>query len=142
MANEESSKKRNVTVFGAETEFEGVLEFTDHLVITGKFSGKINAPAGDLEIAKTSVCEIESINAKSIEISGCVKGNINASERVEIFSGSTVDSDITTARLRIANNVDFNGNVTMLDKEPEVDLFSVVSDEFKQALVIHSDVVK
>ncbi len=30
----------------------------------------------------------------------------------------------------------------MLEKEPDIDLFSVVSSEFKQALVVHSDVVK
>ena len=35
-----------------------------------------------------------------------------------------------------------NGKVSMLDKEPDIDLFSVVSSEFKQALVVHADVVK
>ena len=39
-------------------------------------------------------------------------------------------------------NVDFNGDVKMLEKEPEVDLFSVASSEFKKAMIIHSDVVK
>ena len=39
----------NLTVFGQETEFDGVLEFSDNLVITGKFHGTINA-SGDLEI--------------------------------------------------------------------------------------------
>jgi hypothetical protein len=53
-----------------------------------------------------------------------------------------VESDITTARIRIANNVEFNGQVTMLQEDPEVDLFSVASAEFKQAMLIHSDVVK
>jgi len=142
MTDRANLEKKNITVFGSETEFDGVLEFRDKLIITGKFSGKINAPTGDLEIAKTSVCEVENIDAKSIVVSGTVKGNMNATERVEIFSGSIVDSDITTSRLRIANNVDYNGKVTMLEKEPEVDLFSVVSSEFKQALVVHSDVVK
>ena len=138
----EQREKRNITVFGAETEFDGVLEFRDKLVITGKFSGKINAPTGDLEIAKNATCNVESINAASIIVSGTVKGNMNASERIEICSGSVVESDITTARIRIANNVDFNGQVSMLEKEPEVNLFSVASSEFKQAMVIHSEVIK
>ncbi|MCR5765220.1 MAG: polymer-forming cytoskeletal protein [Treponema sp.] len=138
----EQREKRNITVFGAETEFDGVLEFRDKLVITGKFSGKINAPTGDLEIAKNATCNVESINAASIIVSGTVKGNMNASERIEICSGSVVESDIATARIRIANNVDYTGQVTMLEKEPEQNLFSVASSEFKQSMIIHSDVIK
>ena len=53
-----------------------------------------------------------------------------------------VESDITTARIRIAYNVEFNGQVTMLEEEPDVDIFSVASSEFKQAMLIHSEVVK
>lgn len=140
--SEKNEGKKNITVFGTETEFDGVLEFTDRLVITGKFNGEIIAPEGDLEIAKNAVCEVEKITASSLVISGTVKGDIYASERVEICSGSIVDSNIETARFRIANNVDFNGQVSMLDKDPEVDLFSVASSEFKQSLIIHSDVVK
>jgi len=142
MAAKKDIEKRNITVFGSETEFDGVLEFNDELIITGKFTGKINAPEGDLEIAKNSVCEVESIDVNSLVIAGNVKGKINAKDRVEICSGSTVHSDIATSRFRIANNVDFNGDVKMLEKEPEVDLFSVASSEFKKAMIIHSDVVK
>ena len=142
MADKIYEEKQNVTIIGEETEFNGVLEFSDRLIITGRFTGKINAPTGELEISKTSECDVDSIVAKSIEMSGRVKGSLTASERIELFSGSSISSDLTTAKLRIANNVDFNGDVTMLEKEPEVDLFSVVSSEFKQACVIHSDVVK
>lgn len=136
------SEKRNITVFGAETEFDGVLEFTDRLVIAGKFNGTIIAPEGDLQIAKKAVCTVDKIEANSIVISGNIKGNMDAAERVEICSGSIVESDITTARIRIANNVEFNGQVTMLEEEPDVDIFSVASSEFKQAMLIHSEVVK
>ena len=142
MAEKAIDEKQNITVIGEETQFNGVLEFTDHLVITGKFTGKIVAPKGEIEIARTSECDVESIDAKSIEISGKVKGALSASERIEIFAGSTVFSDISTAKLRIANSVDYSGNVTMLEAESDVDLFSVSSSEFKQALLVHSDVVK
>jgi len=137
-----TEKKKNITVFGSETEFNGTLEFKDKLIITGKFTGKIEAPTGDLEIAKNAVCDVESIAVNSIVIYGDVKGQINAEERAEICSGSNVESDVSTARLRIANNVEFSGQVTMLDKEPEVDLFSVASEEYKQAMIVHSDVIK
>ena len=142
MAEKNEIEKKNITVFGEETEFDGVLEFSDRLVITGKFNGKINAPAGDLEIDKNAVCKVDKIDVNSIIISGEVRGDINAAERVEICAGSKVESNITTARIRIANNVEFSGDVNTLDKEPDVDLFSVASSEFKQAMIIHSDVIK
>ena len=143
MAEKGDNEKRNITVFGEETEFDGVLEFSDRLVITGKFSGKINAPSGDLEIAKNAACKVSTIDANSIIVAGGdVQGDMNAAERVEICSGSKVSGNITTARIRIANNVEFNGDVNMLEKEPDVDLFSVASSEYKQAMIIHSDVIK
>ena len=82
------------------------------------------------------------MSVNSVVIYGDVEGQINAEERVEICSGSKVDGDVKTARVRIANNVDFNGQVTMLDNEPEVDLFSVASEEYKKAMLVHSDVIK
>ena len=142
MADKNEIEKRNVTVFGEETGFNGVLEFKDRLVLTGKFTGKINAPQGELEIAKNAVCNVDNIEANSIVVSGNVKGNMNASERVEICSGSVVEGNITTARIRIANNVEFKGEVSMLEKEPDIDLFSVASAEYKQAVIVHSDVIK
>ena len=138
----EKIEKKNITVLGAETEFEGNLTFTDKLVVTGKFTGKIESDNGDLQIAKNAVCNVESLNVNSVVIYGDVKGQINAEERVEICSGSVVDGDVKTARVRIANNVEFNGQVTMLETEPEIDLFSVASDEYKKAMLVHSDVIK
>lgn len=142
MSEKGEVQKKNITVLGTETEFDGVLEFKDKLVITGKFTGRIEAPTGDLEIARNASCSVQSLNVNSLVISGNVKGQLNAAERVEICSGSIVDSNITTARFRIANNVEYTGQVTMLDKEPDVDLFSVASSEYKQALINHSDVIK
>src|SRR5574344_385086 len=141
MAEEKEAEKVNETVFGPETEFDGELEFTDKLTITGKFNGKIKA-TGDLTVAKTAVCTVEKITAKSIVISGSVKGNIEASDRLEICSGSTVIGDVVAARLRIASSVNFERQVTMLDREPETDLFSEASAEYKQAMTLRSDVIQ
>lgn len=142
MADNNVNEKTNVTVFGTETEFDGILEFDSKLVITGKFNGKINSPEGDLEIAKNAICNVDSITANSIVISGTVKGDMTAGERIEICTGSNVTGNVKTARIRIANNVEFNGQVSMLEDEPNVDLFSVASNEFKQAMVVHKDPLK
>lgn len=131
-------QKKNLTVFGQETEFDGELEFTDSLVITGKFKGTIKA-SGDLKIDKSAVCDFVTVSAESIIISGNVSGQLEANERIEMCSGSSVTGDVTTGRIRIADNVNFEGSVTMLESVPDVDLFSVASDEYKQGLVLKSD---
>lgn len=132
------NEKKNYTVLGSETEFDGVIEFTDNLKIDGRFNGTIVAK-GNLEIDKAAVCTVDKMSANSIVISGTVTGDVEASERVEMCSGSKVKGNVTTARLRIADNVDFEGQVTMLENEPDVDLFSVASDEFKQSLILKFD---
>ena len=111
------------------------------MIITGKFNGRIKA-TGNLEIAKDAVCTVEKMSAKSIVISGAVTGDVSASERVEICSGGSVTGDIETARIRIENNVNFEGQITMLDAEPEENLFSVSSAEYKNAMVLRSDVIE
>lgn len=138
MSMAEDKQKKNLTVFGQETEFNGILEFSDNLVITGKFKGEIRA-TGDLEIEKGAVCEVEKMSANSIVISGSVTGDVDAPERVEMCSGSVVRGDVKTARIRIAEDVDFEGQVSMLEKETDVNLFAVASDEYKNALVQKSD---
>lgn len=131
MANE----TKNQTIFGRETEFEGELTFTDSLVITGKFNGNINA-TGNLEIEKTAVCSVDKITAASIIVSGRVNGDIEASKSVELCKGSHVKGNITTPNLRIADNVEFEGLVSMIDDVPDIDIFSVASDEYKKSLIM------
>ncbi len=130
--------KKNLTVFGQNTEFDGVLNFSDSLVIMGKFNGKIES-TGDLEIDSGATCNVESMKAASIEISGSVSGQIEATESVELCSGSVVKGDISAPRIRISDNVDYEGQVQMIEKTPSMNLFSVASDEYKSAFVLKSN---
>ena len=133
-----SNTNGNLTVFGQETEFDGVLDFTDNLVITGKFHGTIKA-TGDLEIDKSAVCDVDTISASSVIISGQVKGNVEAKNHIELGSGSNVKGDLTAAKLRIADNVEFEGKISMIEQSPDLDIFSVASDEFKKSLYLRSN---
>lgn len=128
----------NLTVFGQETEFDGVLEFSDNLVITGKFHGTINA-SGDLEIEKTAVCDVDKMSANSIVVSGKITGDIEAKDRIELCDGSNVHGDLKAARLRISDGVEFEGKISMIDEIPASDIFSVASEEYKNSLIMQSN---
>ena len=128
------NKETNETYFGQETEFDGVLEFTDSLVIAGKFHGTIKS-TGNLEIEKTAVCSVDDMSIKSLIVAGKVTGNIHATDRIEFCSGSIVSGDLDSPKLRIADDVEYEGQVTMLEENTEKDLFAGSSVEFKNALV-------
>lgn len=123
----------NLTVLGEETEFEGVLEFTDNLIITGKVNGTIKS-SGYLEISSCAECKVDTMTASTIIVSGTVTGNINAADKLEMNSGSRITGDVTTKHLCIADDVEFQGAVTMLDEVPEVDIFSMEAAEYKQQM--------
>lgn len=131
MAISYRQKEGNLTVLGSETEFSGVLEFSDNLVITGKFTGTIKS-TGSLVVEKNGTCIVDTAAAESITIAGQVEGNLSATDKLEMFSGSRIIGDIEASRLRIADNVNFHGNVKMLDEIPDIDIFSVSSIEYKR----------
>lgn len=122
-----------LTVAGEETSFEGSLEFTDSLIITGKFNGNIKS-SGYLEIAKTGDCVVDEMSGSNIVVSGKVTGNITAENSIELCSGSIISGDIKARKIRIAENVLFDGKITMLDDVPAIDLFSLSISDYKQKI--------
>lgn len=131
-------KEGNVTVLGQKTEFVGELEFSDNLVITGIFEGKIQS-SGNLRIDKTAKCQVSQIAADSIFVAGAVTGDLHAASKLEIASGSRVVGDVSALRLRIDDNVDFHGQVTMLEASPDVDIFSLTAAEYKKACTTYRE---
>ncbi len=137
MARSLQEKDKNFTVFGEETEFDGVLEFSDDLVIAGKFNGTINA-TGNLELAKSAVCKTDVVKADSIIIAGTLVGNVEAIDKVEVLSGSSVTGNVLASRLRIDEDVQFDGEVTMTESKSPTDIFSVNGKELKKTLQLKS----
>ncbi len=131
-------KEKNTTVFGRETVFQGVLEFTDNLIITGQFEGTIHT-RGSLAIAKPAVCKVDQIQASSITIEGKVSGNLEATDRIEMKSGSEIRGNVVTSRLRIADDVLFEGDVSMIRSDAEIDIFSASVPELKEAAFLSLD---
>ena len=130
-----NEKLKNVTVLGKETVFNGVLKFSDDLYIEGRFSGAIDAK-GNLYIAKGAVCEVQYIKAISIVVEGTVKGAITAVGDVELKPYSTVIGDIVANRLKIADNVSFDGAIHMASNLNAIpsDVFSLEVADLRQEL--------
>ena len=75
--------KRNFTVLGSETEFDGVLEFTDDLKISGKFNG-VSMP-GEILNRQGAVCSVDQDAANSFYFRNSYWRTIGASESRNVW---------------------------------------------------------
>lgn len=130
-----NEKIKNTTVLGKETFFSGILKFSDDLYIEGKFNGAIDAK-GNLYVAKGAVCEVQYIKALSVVVEGTVKGSITAVGDVELKPYSSVTGDIVANRLKIADNVLFDGAIHMASNLHAIsnDIFTLEVSDLRREL--------
>jgi cytoskeletal protein CcmA (bactofilin family) len=100
---------------GRETEFEGKLTFRGTVRIDGRFKGEISSE-GTLIVGETSVVECE-IRCSRILISGEVRGNIVAQERIEIHAPGKVFGNMQSPVVVMSEGVIFEGNCRMQPRE-------------------------
>ena len=102
------------TLIGENVVIEGTISTEKVIRIDGKVTGNINA----FGIIVGQKAEITGdIETKNIIISGLIKGNINASETIEILSQANIFGDIKTNILSIAQGACFYGKSAMAIKE-------------------------
>ena len=112
-------RKNQITAFlGRDTEFEGNLSFKGMVRIDGSFKGRINTE-GTLIVGETAVIDSD-IHASNVIISGEVRGNIDAGEKIEIISPGKVFGDIDAPSVTINTGVIFEGNCQIQKKDKEV----------------------
>ncbi len=99
------------TLIGKNASFEGSFKSTGLLRIDGKFDGDVNVK-GDIIVGKDG--EIRgTINANNIEISGCVEGNIVASEKLKVCSTGKLLGDIEVGSFVVEEKGVFDGKCKM-----------------------------
>ena len=107
-----SVKEEDVdTILAKDIDFTGSLTFKKPLMIKGKFNGEIKA-SGDLHIGKDAIVKAK-IEANLVSLRGKVQGNIFANSRVELFSTSSVEGDISTPDIIMESGCVFNGVCSM-----------------------------
>lgn len=102
----------NVATIGKSIVFKGDLSGDEDLQIDGMVDGGIQLANHQLTIGDTGRAQAQ-LYAKSVVVIGQVTGNITATELVELQSSATVEGDIHTPRLVIADGAVLNGTVEM-----------------------------
>jgi cytoskeletal protein CcmA (bactofilin family) len=100
------------TLLGKGSNFNGSLKVEGGIRIDGQFEGSVET-SGTLVIGKEGIMKAE-IRAKDAIIGGKVTGNITASNKIELQSGSHYSGDIKCRGLIIDSDVFFDGSSKML----------------------------
>jgi len=107
------SLERESTVnIGKSVIIKGELSGSEDLTIEGQVEGKIELKQNVLTIGPNGRIKAQ-VFAKSIVVQGEVHGNITASERVDIRDNGSVDGDLSSPRVSIADGAHFRGSIDM-----------------------------
>ena len=103
------------TVLADDIHFQGTMKFSKSLMIKGKFEGQIDA-TGHLIVGPNAVVNA-TVKAGIVTNYGQINGNVEGTERIEMFNNARITGDIKTPELIIESGCVFNGNCTMTDKK-------------------------
>ncbi len=101
----------NVNI-GKSVVIKGELSGSEDLTIEGNVEGRIELKENILTIGPNGKIRAE-VFAKAVIVLGEVTGNVTASEKVDIRDNGSVDGDITSPRVAIAEGAHFRGSVDM-----------------------------
>ncbi|MCL2295108.1 MAG: polymer-forming cytoskeletal protein [Spirochaetes bacterium] len=124
-------KEKISTTLGKETVFKGKMKFFNSLKIDGSFEGDIESP-GFLYIEDGAVVTAD-IRVRAVIVGGIVRGNIDASEKLEMLSTGQIFGNVRTSKLRIADGVVFEGKCEMIKSDvADIDIFSSTVESLKE----------
>ena len=110
-----SQNGRDVVNIGKSVVIKGELNGSEDLTIEGHVEGTIELRDHVLTIGPNGRIKAE-LFAKAVVVLGEVIGNVSATEKVDIRENGSVEGDITSPRVAIAEGAHFRGSVDMANK--------------------------
>lgn len=108
------------TLIGIKTDLKGDISFSGGLRIDGKVKGDIVAKVDDnnsvLVVSEHAVV-VGDVSVPHVIINGMIKGNVRASERIELQAKANVTGDISYKMLEMALGASVNG--VLIREEPD-----------------------
>lgn len=108
---------------GKSLVIKGEVTGSESLYIDGRVEGSINLSGNRVTIGRNGVVAAN-INAREIVVLGKVRGNLTASDRVDIRSDGSLTGDVVAARISIEDGAFFKGGIDIrkagkADAKPE-----------------------
>ncbi len=95
---------------GKSLVIKGEVTGSESLYIDGRVEGSINLSGNRVTIGRNGVVSAN-INAREIGVLGKVRGNLTASDRVDIRSDGSLTGDVVAARISIEDGAFFKGGI-------------------------------
>jgi cytoskeletal protein CcmA (bactofilin family) len=107
--------EKDIVNIGKSVVIKGELNGSEDLTIEGHVEGTIQLKEHVLTIGPNGKIKAQ-VFAKAVIVLGEVTGNVTASEKVDIRDNGSVDGDIISPRVAIAEGAHFRGSVDMQRK--------------------------
>ena len=104
-------EKTNVNI-GKSVIIKGELSGSEDLTIEGQVEGKIELRQNVLTIGPNAKIKAQ-VLARAVVVEGTVQGNISTSEKIEIRDKGSVEGDLSSPRVAIADGAHFRGSIDM-----------------------------
>lgn len=95
---------------GKSLVVKGEVTGSESLYIDGKVEGAINLPGNRVTVGRNGQVAAN-ITAREIVVLGKVRGNVAASDRVDIRSEGSLTGDVTAQRISIEDGAFFKGGI-------------------------------
>ena len=95
---------------------KGEINGSESLFIDGKVEGSINLPGNRVTVGRNGQVSA-SITAREIVVLGKVRGNMTATDRVDIRAEGSLSGDVSAARISIEDGAFFKGGIDI--RKPE-----------------------
>ncbi|MGA8043103.1 MAG: polymer-forming cytoskeletal protein [Terracidiphilus sp.] len=95
---------------------KGEITGSESLFIDGKVEGSVNLPGNRVTVGRNGQVSA-SINAREIVVLGKVRGNVNATDRVDIRAEGSLTGDVAAARISIEDGAFFKGGIDIKKAE-------------------------
>ena len=100
--------ERDMVNIGKSVVIKGELNGSEDLTIEGHVEGKIELKDHVLTIGPNGKIKAQ-VFAKAVIVLGEINGNVTANDKVDIRDGGSVDGDIVSPRVAIAEGAHFRG---------------------------------
>jgi cytoskeletal protein CcmA (bactofilin family) len=111
-------ERRVVTWVGTSVVFKGDLSSSEDMTIDGRVEGTVKLADRGLTIGPNAEIRAD-IVAKTVTVRGAVTGTITARDKVVVSSTGSVEGDVISPRLALADGAVLRGRVDTLTRNPE-----------------------
>jgi cytoskeletal protein CcmA (bactofilin family) len=95
---------------GKSLVIKGEVTGSESLYIDGRVEGSINLPGNRVTVGRNGVVSAN-ISAREIVVLGKVRGNVTASDRVDIRNEGSLTGDVVAQRISIEDGAFFKGGI-------------------------------